>query len=772
MLPDEIISEILSPALKVSDELFSDTSEVSPFADYSPSTSAYLLVCKDWLRVATPLLYNVVILRSKAQANALEKVLRSNPDFGRFVKKLRVEGGYGPAMHAILQSTPNITDIFLSLLIWSSDGTQGLCKGLPLINPHRVIVVDPPIHKPLKNQHLAALAKALFRCIPTRCFAPGRASHGSERKRGDVCGVFAGGSAVPADGGFTTQRAKAAGKSGSEGDGTRARPNPYAKATEGTGGWGKNREDACEEKLFGGLKTSASTVQGEEVEARLISSITTLPSTQPGSQARQPELADNLRIFGFPYRPLVPYLHSDPIWAEKANNLAEALTHSKTVHTILLDKVWEIPGFLNILRKIPSLKVLQFQTPFNEFDQRIITAINSDAQLKALARYTLNETEKSTLVTPDIAPSLNTSFVPMESATDETREIVWKRVLFFAMYVEEFQSPDFSRRPTELYPSRLPILLVSKYFNRLAIPYIYDSPKIGALALTRQLRDRPDLGSFIRTISMPRCIVPEDDMLTILSYANNLEKIQSFPGYSMSISAKCFDLLGQTAGGSLQEFSNMFPDVCTISSCVLAHFTELRVLKIWACGITFPSDPPPDALGKLQTLDIMGCDVSFLQAVSMMRLASLQTLKLDHGLNRTGLVQFLNAHGARLVHLTVGFSQMEDLKLFDICRALVDIEFFETCNLTRLACDTPHECLTKIIAPELVGDLEDISLDMFPALREIQMRNYKWPTSEREISKNKWVPLAEALLEKNIKLNDSAGKHWISRVKSTRARRR
>ncbi|KAJ7115294.1 hypothetical protein C8R44DRAFT_855324 [Mycena epipterygia] len=204
-------------------------------------------------------------------------------------------------------------------------------------------------------------------------------------------------------------RAKAAGKSGSEGDGTRARPNPYAKATEdglgihvpslmvsargcklkaakgntitvwvsptvhsgqqgfvrmaqtsntslipaeiishisqlgiappnsfalyidlvsetlagkakrperkrektGTGGWGKNREDACEEKLFGGLKTSASTVQGEvcdrwqcrldsssnlhkEVEAHLISSITTLPSTQPGSQARQPELAISL----------------------------------------------------------------------------------------------------------------------------------------------------------------------------------------------------------------------------------------------------------------------------------------------------------------------------------------------------------------------------------------------------------------------------------------------------------------------------------------------
>ncbi|KAJ6509686.1 hypothetical protein DFH09DRAFT_942372 [Mycena vulgaris] len=167
ILPDEILSEILSPALKVPDDLFSDTSEVSPFADYSPSTSAYLLVCKDWLRVSTPLLYNVVVLRSKAQANALEKVLRSNRQFGRFIKKLRVEGGYGMAMHAILKSAPNITDIVLSLSIWLSDDTLGLCKGLPLIDPHRVIVVAPVLEKPLKNKHLAALMKVLFSSIHT-----------------------------------------------------------------------------------------------------------------------------------------------------------------------------------------------------------------------------------------------------------------------------------------------------------------------------------------------------------------------------------------------------------------------------------------------------------------------------------------------------------------------------------------------------------------------------------------------------------------------------
>ncbi|KAJ7057665.1 hypothetical protein C8F01DRAFT_320403 [Mycena amicta] len=125
-LPDELISEILAPALKVADEVFSDTSEVSPFAAYSESTSAYLIVCKSWLRVATPLLYNVVILRSKGQATALARALSKNKELGRFIKKLRLEGGYGPAMHTILQCSPNITDLYLTLVIWSPDTTEGL----------------------------------------------------------------------------------------------------------------------------------------------------------------------------------------------------------------------------------------------------------------------------------------------------------------------------------------------------------------------------------------------------------------------------------------------------------------------------------------------------------------------------------------------------------------------------------------------------------------------------------------------------------------------
>ncbi|KAF7314060.1 F-box domain-containing protein [Mycena chlorophos] len=164
-LPDEIISEILSPALKVPDDAFADNySGTSPFATFTESTSAYLVVCKSWLRVATPLLYHVVVLRSKAQAKALAVALAQNPDIGRFIKKLRVEGGFGPFMHTILQLSPNVTDLFLSLDILAADTTEGLCKGLPLISPVRLIL-QSALGTERSNKSLNGLVKVLQQCI-------------------------------------------------------------------------------------------------------------------------------------------------------------------------------------------------------------------------------------------------------------------------------------------------------------------------------------------------------------------------------------------------------------------------------------------------------------------------------------------------------------------------------------------------------------------------------------------------------------------------------
>ncbi|KAG6915688.1 hypothetical protein DXG01_010416 [Tephrocybe rancida] len=142
-LPDEIIKEILAPALHVSDEDFSSTSDVSSFNNSTESTSAYLAVCKSWLRVATPLLYNVVVIRSKAQAKALEKVLKGNKLLGTFIRKLRVEGGYGDPVFRIFRFATNVKDLWLTLKYTTNESVTGLCKGLPRMNPRRVIFCDP-----------------------------------------------------------------------------------------------------------------------------------------------------------------------------------------------------------------------------------------------------------------------------------------------------------------------------------------------------------------------------------------------------------------------------------------------------------------------------------------------------------------------------------------------------------------------------------------------------------------------------------------------------
>ncbi|KAH6909299.1 hypothetical protein BKA70DRAFT_1278146 [Coprinopsis sp. MPI-PUGE-AT-0042] len=142
-LPDEITKEILAPVLYVPDETFADTAlKASPFATYGLSSSTILVVCKSWLRVATPLLYDTVVLRSKAQAQSLAVVLKKDSQLGTFIKKLRVEGGYGNAIFEILKRSPYITDIWISTALWSNESVVGYAKGLLLVDPRRLIVVD------------------------------------------------------------------------------------------------------------------------------------------------------------------------------------------------------------------------------------------------------------------------------------------------------------------------------------------------------------------------------------------------------------------------------------------------------------------------------------------------------------------------------------------------------------------------------------------------------------------------------------------------------
>jgi hypothetical protein len=164
-LPNELLREILLPVYDVPDELFHDISDISPFSRLDRiSTARYVPVCKAWLPVTTSLLYRVVILRSKAQANSLERTLRAKKEYGQFIRKLRVEGGYGDAMRKILLVSKNITDLFLSIELAASDSSKGLCASISTLNPACLTIWESS-HNRTNNASSRMLGAEIAVCI-------------------------------------------------------------------------------------------------------------------------------------------------------------------------------------------------------------------------------------------------------------------------------------------------------------------------------------------------------------------------------------------------------------------------------------------------------------------------------------------------------------------------------------------------------------------------------------------------------------------------------
>ncbi|TFL00090.1 hypothetical protein BDV98DRAFT_656903 [Pterulicium gracile] len=89
-------------------------------------------VSKQWMQVATSLPYECIVLRSIFQVKALVVALEANPEFGKLIKRVRVEGGFGMDMHDIISVAPNIRCLMLSFEVWQPDTPIGLteCLGL------------------------------------------------------------------------------------------------------------------------------------------------------------------------------------------------------------------------------------------------------------------------------------------------------------------------------------------------------------------------------------------------------------------------------------------------------------------------------------------------------------------------------------------------------------------------------------------------------------------------------------------------------------------
>jgi len=140
-LADELIRLILEPTFIVPEEHFADNGPSSPFAKVSQSAGEFLRVCKRWMRITTPLLYETVIIRSRAQAHSLSLALSRCPEFGRFTRRLRLEGVYGDFLTPdIYETMPNVKQLCFTVSIHRTNDISGLQRAFELFNVERVVL--------------------------------------------------------------------------------------------------------------------------------------------------------------------------------------------------------------------------------------------------------------------------------------------------------------------------------------------------------------------------------------------------------------------------------------------------------------------------------------------------------------------------------------------------------------------------------------------------------------------------------------------------------
>ena len=140
--PNELLALVLQDVCELDDDEFEIAHRFNSKPPIDTTRLAALLVCRRWERVARSPVYRTIILSTVTQARCLTRTLSDQPDLGTYVRKLLFNGGFGAAADRILQATPRITHLCLSLAISSSDSTRGLCKSLQCIQPRSVRLND------------------------------------------------------------------------------------------------------------------------------------------------------------------------------------------------------------------------------------------------------------------------------------------------------------------------------------------------------------------------------------------------------------------------------------------------------------------------------------------------------------------------------------------------------------------------------------------------------------------------------------------------------
>ncbi|EJD00139.1 uncharacterized protein FOMMEDRAFT_159781 [Fomitiporia mediterranea MF3/22] len=141
LLPAELLRSVLQLLVTVSNSTF--TSPRTRFGNKVQSSAQYLHVSKSWLEAGTPLLYQTVVLRSAAQVCSLRSTLVTYPDLGLYVRNLRIEeGAYYAGIQEIVERTPRVEVLVLSLVLYRAVNPSYLCRALAFLDPRKVVLHD------------------------------------------------------------------------------------------------------------------------------------------------------------------------------------------------------------------------------------------------------------------------------------------------------------------------------------------------------------------------------------------------------------------------------------------------------------------------------------------------------------------------------------------------------------------------------------------------------------------------------------------------------
>ena len=171
-LPEELLREILSYAFYLSPESFCGSrsrwhSLARPSAfdkRQQPRRTCQdlLLVCKRWLRITTPLLYESLAIRTPAHAAATAALLKATPLLGRAVRQLKIFGGYGKDMSAIANACPNVETLYVYVSVKSNESIVGIKKALVAFSPAQLYLENRRAYRNKKVDELHKLIDTQF----------------------------------------------------------------------------------------------------------------------------------------------------------------------------------------------------------------------------------------------------------------------------------------------------------------------------------------------------------------------------------------------------------------------------------------------------------------------------------------------------------------------------------------------------------------------------------------------------------------------------------